>query len=78
MIPILEDIKEEEMPIASSELRLADRIWLAVAALHQLHPHSVAFNRTDIRDQLDKSGLGNGTNPLSVNAHLKQHLVANA
>ncbi len=66
------------MPIASSELRLADRIWLAVAALHQLHPHSVAFNRTDIRDQLDKSGLGNGTNPLSVNAHLKQHLVANA
>jgi hypothetical protein len=66
------------MSIASSELRLADRIWLAVAALHQLHPHSVAFNRTDIRDQLDKSGLGHGTNPLSVNAHLKQHLVANA
>lgn len=60
-----------------TDLRLADRIWLAVAMLHKLHPNSIAFNKADIRDQLDKSGLGSGTNPLSVNAHLKQHLVAN-
>jgi hypothetical protein len=65
------------MATATSELRLADRIWLAVAALHQLHPHAVAFSKVEIREELSKSGLGDGTNPASVNAHLKQHLVAN-
>ena len=65
------------MSITTSELRLADRIWLAVAMLHQLHPQAGGFSKLEIREQLDKSGLGNGTNPASVNAHLKQHLVAN-
>lgn len=65
------------MSITSSELRLADRIWLAVAMLHQLHPQAGGFSKLEIREELDKSGLGNGTNPASVNAHLKQHLVAN-
>ncbi len=65
------------MTIAQSELRLADRIWLAVAFLHQLHPQAGGFSKLEIREELEKSGLGNGTNPASVNAHLKQHLVAN-
>lgn len=65
------------MRIASLELRLADRIWLAVATLHQQFPHAAGFSKTEIRQELDKSELGNGTNPSSVNAHLKQHLVAN-
>jgi len=65
------------MSLTTSELRLADRIWLAVARLHQLHPQAAAFSKSEIRQELDKSGLGNGTNPASVNAHLKQHLVAN-
>lgn len=64
------------MSITTSELRLADRIWLAVAMLQQQFPHA-AFSKTEIRQELDKSELGNGTNPASVNAHLKQHLVAN-
>lgn len=65
------------MSIATSELRLADRIWLAVALLHQQFPQAVAFSKTEIRQELAKSELGHGTNPASVNAHLKQHLVAN-
>jgi hypothetical protein len=64
------------MSIATLELRLADRIWLAVAMLQQQFP-DMAFSKTEIRQELDRSELGNGTNPASVNAHLKQHLVAN-
>jgi hypothetical protein len=64
------------MSIAASELRLADRIWLAVAMLQQQFPHA-AFSKTEIRQELHKSELGNGANPASINAHLKQHLVAN-
>ena len=64
------------MSIAALELRLADRIWLAVAMLQQRFPDA-AFSKTEIRQELEKSKLSNGTNPASVNAHLKQHLVAN-
>ena len=64
------------MSVTMSELRLADRIWLAVAMLQQQFPQA-AFSKTEIRQELDKSGLGQGINPASVNAHLKQHLVAN-
>ena len=64
------------MSITTSKLRLADCIWLAVARLQQQFPHA-AFSKFEIRQELDKSELGNGTNPASVNAHLKQHLVAN-
>jgi hypothetical protein len=64
------------MSIATSELRLADRIWLAVAMLQQQFPYA-AFSKTEIRQELEKLELGNGANPASVNAHLKQHLVAN-
>lgn len=65
------------MIVSTSELRLADRIWIAVATLHQLFPQAGGFTRLEIREELERSGLGNGTNPLSVNAHLNQHLVAN-
>ncbi|MGA9671046.1 MAG: hypothetical protein WBQ94_17685 [Terracidiphilus sp.] len=64
------------MSITTSELRLADRIWLAVAGLQQQFPYA-AFSKFEIRQELGKTELGNGTNPASVNAHLKQHLVAN-
>jgi hypothetical protein len=73
----MEQSRDRKPSVETSELRLADRIWLAVAMLHQLHPQAVAFSKLEIRETLDKSGLGKGTNPASVNAHLKQHLVAN-
>lgn len=65
------------MNTVASDLLLADRIWLAIALLHQDFPSAEAFSKHEIRQKLDESGLGNGTNPASVNAHLKQHLVAN-
>lgn len=64
------------MDTIASDLLLADRIWLAVAMLQQQFP-DMAFSRTEIREKLAEQGLDKGTNPASVNAHLKQHLVAN-
>jgi hypothetical protein len=65
------------MTITTSDLLLADRIWIAVALLHQESPGREGFSRDEIRRKLDDSGLAIGTEPGSVNAHLKEHLVAN-
>ncbi len=58
-------------------LKLADRIWVAVALLHRRYPRRGDFTRDEIRESLRESGLSDGAGPGSVNAHLKQHLVAN-
>ncbi len=60
-----------------SDLLLADRIWIAVASLHREFPIREDFSKDEIRRKLRESGLANGTKPGSVNAHLKEHLVAN-
>src|ERR1039458_5142976 len=65
------------MPTTSAELLLADRIWIAVALLHRELPLREDFSRDEIRRKLQESGLAHGTKPGSVNAHLKEHLVAN-
>ncbi|MGA7340175.1 MAG: hypothetical protein WBE72_10505 [Terracidiphilus sp.] len=65
------------MPATTYGLLLADRIWIAVALLHQEYPGRVDFSRDEIRRKLDESGLANGIERGSVNAHLKEHLVAN-
>ena len=57
---------------------LADRIWIAVALLHQELPDREDFSKDEIRRKLDETGLGEGSERSSVNPHLKQHLVANA
>jgi hypothetical protein len=59
------------------DLFLADRIWIAVAILHQQFPAREDFSRDEIRRELDASGLAERTERGSVNAHLKEHLVAN-
>ena len=64
------------MDTIATGILLADRIWLAVAMLQQQFPE-MAFSRAEIREKLVEQGLDKGTNPASVNAHLKQHLVAN-
>lgn len=60
-----------------TQLRLADRIWIAVALLHQEMPDREAFTRDQIRQKLRSTGLMDGLKPQSVAAHLKEHLVAN-
>jgi hypothetical protein len=65
------------MASVTQDLFLADRIWIAVALLHQQFPAREDFTRDEIRRKLDESGLANGTERGSVNAHLKEHLIAN-
>lgn len=65
------------MLTTGADLLLADRLWIAVALLHQMFPDREDFSKDEIRRKLDESGLANKTERSSVNAHLKQHLVAN-
>jgi hypothetical protein len=60
-----------------TEILLADRIWIAVAMLHQQMPEREGFTKDEIRQKLRESGLMDGLKPGSVAAHLKEHMVAN-
>jgi hypothetical protein len=63
-----------------TSLKLADRIWIAVATLHREAPAREDFTRAEIRSKLRDTGLMDlpvALRPQSVNAHLKEHLVAN-
>lgn len=65
------------MITSGTNVKLADRIWLAVALLHQELPAREDFSRGDIRGKLRETGLMDGLKAQSVAAHLKEHLVAN-
>jgi len=58
-------------------IRVADRLWLAVALLQKNHPSRVAFSKREILDRLEKEDLAAGVERGTLNAHLDQHLVAN-
>jgi hypothetical protein len=62
---------------SGTDLLLADRIWLAVAMLHQEFPSREDFTTEEIRAKLRDKGLFEGMKPSSIAAHLKQHLIAN-
>src|SRR5580658_7193318 len=62
----------------SSDFRLADRLWIAVALLHREFPYREDFSRDEIRRKVDELGLATvEERKKSVNSHLSQHLVAN-
>ena len=65
------------MITSGTDIKLADRIWIAVALLHQEMPVREDFSREEIRGKLRETGLMDGLKPQSVAAHLKEHLVAN-
>jgi hypothetical protein len=65
------------MAIQGMDIKLADRIWIAVATLHRESAKQDGFSRDEIRSKLREIGLSNGLKPSSVAAHLQQHLVAN-
>jgi hypothetical protein len=65
------------MKTISKPMWLADRIWVAVALLHQESPMREDFTKDEIRQRMRETGLMEGLNPASVAAHLKEHLVAN-
>ena len=56
---------------------LADRLWIATAVLHQSHPKRDSFSKDEIRQVLRAEGLDEGMKEGSINAHLKEHCVAN-
>jgi hypothetical protein len=56
---------------------IADRIWIATALLHQKRPGLASFTKDEIRKKLKEEGLDEGINEGSINAHLKEHCVAN-
>ena len=60
-----------------AEMRLADRIWIAVAMLHRQMPDNEDFTKEEIRQKMRETGLMEGLKPGSVAAHLKEHMVAN-
>jgi hypothetical protein len=61
----------------ATDLLIADRIWIATALLHQQNPSQKYFTKDQIREKLDSEGLSAGIERGSLNAHLKEHLVAN-
>lgn len=65
------------MQSIDTECLLADRIWVAVALLHQESPQREDFTKEEIRQKMRDLGLMAGLKPGSVAAHLKEHLVAN-
>jgi hypothetical protein len=60
-----------------TDLLIADRIWIATALLHQQNPSQEFFTKDKIREKLDSEGLSAGIERGTLNAHLKEHLVAN-
>jgi hypothetical protein len=65
------------MPTTVSDLLLTDRVWIAVALLHQQSPNREDFSKDEIRRKLDELSLTTPEERLSVNPHLKQHMVVN-
>jgi hypothetical protein len=65
------------MIASETYIKLADRIWIAVALLHREMPTREDFSRAEIRSKLRQTGLMDGLKPQSVAAHLKEHLVSN-
>lgn len=59
------------------DIRIADRIWIAVALLHKRHPSRTAFSKSEILESAVREGLAAGVERGTLNAHLDQHLVAN-
>jgi hypothetical protein len=62
---------------STTNLRVADRIWIATALLHQHFPTRAAFSKAEIRNRLDVEGLAEGVERGTLNAHLDEHCVAN-
>jgi hypothetical protein len=60
-----------------SDVRLADRIWIAVALLHQEFPTREDFSKDEVRKKLDALGFSTPEDRKSVNPHLNQHMIVN-
>jgi hypothetical protein len=60
----------------TSDIRLADEVWIATALLHREHPKAKDFSSKEIEDRLVNEGFSNGKRP-GVQPHVALHTVAN-
>ena len=60
-----------------TRVRIADRIWIATALLHQTHPSRADFSKNEIRQQIADETLADDVERGTINAHLNEHCVAN-
>ncbi len=65
------------MATVASDFRLTDRIWIAVALLHQEFPSREDFSKNEVRRKLDELCLTTPEERKSLNPHLNQHMVVN-
>jgi hypothetical protein len=61
----------------ATEFFVADRVWIAVALLHQQFFLRNDFTKDEIRRKLEEAGLAEGVERSTLSAHLDQHCVAN-
>jgi hypothetical protein len=62
---------------AQTTIYVADRIWIAIALLHQEYPSRKDFKKSEILAKLREQGLADGVERGTLSAHLDQHCVAN-
>ncbi len=72
--PVRERVRN---PDSATRVRVADRIWIAVALLHQSHPSRTGFSKNEIRQKIEEEGLADDVERGTINAHLNEHCVAN-
>jgi hypothetical protein len=60
----------------TSDVRVADEVWIATALLHRENPNAEDFSVKEIEDRLVRERFSNGKRP-GVQPHVNQHVVAN-
>lgn len=60
----------------SSEIKVADEVWIATALLHREHPEKEAFSNSEIVDRVYEEGISETLRP-GVQVHVSTHCVAN-
>lgn len=63
--------------ISFEKVYIADRIWIAVALLHQQFCLRRDFTKDEIRKKMEDEGLADGVDRGSINVHLNEHCVSN-
>lgn len=61
----------------TSDIRIADGVWIATAMLHQEHPERTDFTEAEIYARILAEGLPRGKHSNTLTTHISSHCVAN-
>jgi len=64
------------MALASTRMKVADEVWVAVALLHREHPKQLDFTIEQVMERAAEEANGEPLRP-GVYVHIVQHCVAN-